>query len=723
LSQALQALSVGDFQELRTRLREAPTGEGWATPKDSLAEATSPQELLGCSREDRGANAALAVGLLLEEGKQGHLAGRLREEEEEEEEQRQQYREHLASQLCWCREAGAHRGETLVPSSRFTAPTITRQPGEEREAVSSPVSSGSITVQTLFQPLPDGQSPRVVVLVGAPGMGKTMAVRRVMLEWLEGSLQAQFDYVFCIDCRDPALPGAASVAQLAARCCPRGPALPGKMLARRQRTLFMLDGLEALGFAWAQPDAGLSSDPAEVKPLETTLLGLLKGTVAPSCSLLVTTRPTALRSLRRCLQGGCYAELRGFSVATREGYVHQHFQSHREAGVALGYIRGNGILHSLSSIPVVSRAACALLEQELCRGRDLAECSGATATATVLFYLSWLLRGRDAPGELRGFLLRLCPLAAEGIWKHQVLFEEKEIQDRGLDRPGLLPLFLNEEISARSGESGVVYSFTHLHLQEFFAALFYLLEDEEEPAGGSGGALRRDPTLLLRSYSESRADLSTTVRFLFGLMSRGATELVATTLGCRAAPGAREELLRWLRERHRGSLCQQRVSELETLHLLFETGDTGFVQRALAPFALLELRDAELTPYDQRALSFCLRHWAGLSALTLRGCSFHPRGQLPGAGASGAAGHRQEELPCPMRPLCQALRHPGSALRVLRLQWCQLSESCCEELAELLAQQPSLTQLELSDGRVGDGGVRLLCQGLQQPGCHLRVLR
>lgn len=58
-----------------------------------------------------------------------------------------------------------------------------------------------------------------------------------------------------------------------------------------------------------------------------------------------------------------------------------------------------------------------------------------------------------------------------------------------------------------------------------------------------------------------------------------------------------------------------------------------------------------------------------------------------------------------------------------RLQWCGLSESCCAELAALLAQHPSLARLELGDGALGDGGVRLLCEGLQQPGCRLRVLR
>lgn len=58
-----------------------------------------------------------------------------------------------------------------------------------------------------------------------------------------------------------------------------------------------------------------------------------------------------------------------------------------------------------------------------------------------------------------------------------------------------------------------------------------------------------------------------------------------------------------------------------------------------------------------------------------------------------------------------------------RLQWCGLTEGGCEALGTLLATHPSLACLELGDGALGDSGVRLLCTGLRQPGCHLRILR
>ncbi|KFP73142.1 NACHT, LRR and PYD domains-containing protein 3, partial [Acanthisitta chloris] len=668
-------------------------------------------------------------------------------------EYKQKYREHVVREFRWYREEDSCPEESSSISSHYTALTITRKPWSKHGAKHRAVGTNhgcantgngpatvTTTTQALFKQDDDGQTPQVMVLVGAPGMGKTMTVRKVMVEWGEGTLHTQFDYVFCIDCKGIALPKEASVADLVSQCCPHWGVLAGKILDEQKKVLFIFDGFEALGFSLVQPKAELSSDPMEVKPLETTLMSLLKKTVLPKASLLITTRPTALQSLGQCLEGEHYAEILGFSAAMREEYFHRYFENNNKGDMAFSFARGNEVLYSLCLIPIMSWTVCTILEQELCRKKNLLECSKATTWMTMS-YLSWLLkrRNRDNPQVLQQFLHQLCSLAANGIWKHKDLFEEKEIKDCGLDQPDLLPLFLNEKISKEGEDHGNIYSFSHLHLQEFFAAMFYVLEDSEEIVSDSGG-LEKDVNKLLESYSESRKDLNITVQFLFGLVSQKPIEYVDKTIGCRISAQAREDLLRWVQRKHRGiSYPGQalKVSELDTFHFLFEMNEKSFVQSALGPFTDLDLQDIKLTLYDQMALSFCIRQWAGLGCVTLRGCSFHRQdhgaeldASVPCSGASGAGGHpgslterRREELHSPIHPLCQALLHSGSDLRVLRLQWCRLSESCCAELAALLAEHPSLAQLELGDSTLGDGSVHLLCEGLRSPGCHLRVLR
>ncbi|NWR45720.1 NLRP3 protein, partial [Regulus satrapa] len=646
--------------------------------------------------------------------------------------------EHMVQESHQDRKPGACPRESPSFHSRFTPLTITREPWSKHEAKDGAMGTsqgcasttgGAATTTTLFEPDGDGQSPQVVVLVGAPGMGKTTMVRKVMVEWGEGTLHTQFDFVILIDCKAIILPTEASVADLVSQCCSGLQVPAGKILDNQKKILFIFDGFEALGFSLVQPEADLSSDPREVKPLELTLMSLLKKTVLPKASLLITMRPVALGSLRQCLKGEYYVdvvEILGFSAARRQEYFQRYFENPSKADMAFRFARGSEILYSLCVIPLMSWAICTILEQELCGKKNLLECSKAT-TGMIMFYLCQLLkhRDRDNPQVLQKFLLQLCSLAAEGIWKHKVLFEEKEIKDCGLDQPGLLPFFLNEKVPREGEDHGSIYAFTHLHLQEFFAAMFYILEDDGEMVS-SFGRLEKNVKKLLESYNKTRKDLNITVRFLFGLLSHKSVEYMDKTIGCRISPRTKEELLEWLQGRHRGlSHPGQalKVSEMDTLHFLFEMNEKSFAQSALGHFTDLDLQDTRLTLYDQMALSFCIQHWTGLGSVTLQGCSFHwqdPEAELdPGA----LVMRWREELPCPIYLLCRALRHRDSALQVLRLQWCQLSESCCAELAVLLAEHPGLAQLELADSSLGDTGVRLLCEGLRTPGCCLRILR
>ncbi|KFP20708.1 NACHT, LRR and PYD domains-containing protein 3, partial [Egretta garzetta] len=638
LLQALQGLTPKDFQEFKTKLSEVRMERGWNIPEDSLAKATHPCTLASCMGKNYSKDAAMDVAIgLFEEMNMRDLAEKLLDEKVKEYERK--YREHVAREFLRYKEVNARLGENLCLSSRYTDLTIARKPRSQHGGEHGAAGTGrgcadagdgpaTVTAQTLFKPDKDGQTPQVVVLVGAPGMGKTMTVRKVMAEWVEGTFYAQFDYVFCLDCRDIAFTKKASVADLVSACCPHGQMPAGKILDEQKKILFIFDGFEALGFSLVQPEDELSSDPREVKTLQTTLMSLMKNTVLPKSSLLITTRPTALQSLARCLEGEYYMEILGFSAAMREEYFHRYFENDGKADAAFRFARGNEILYSLCVIPVMSWTICTILKQELSKKKNLVECSKAT-TQMSLFYLSWLMqcRGRDNPQDLQRFLRKLCLLAADGIWKHKVLFEEKDIKAHGLEQPEFLPLFLNEKLSRKGVDCGNIYSFTHLHLQEFFAAMFYVLEDDEEAVSESR-ALAKDVTVLLESYSKSRKDLNLMVRFVFGLVSQKSIDYADKMIGCRISPRAREDLLRWLQGRHRGTSHPSqapKVSQLDTFHFLFEMNEQSFAQSALAGFTDIDLQDIKLTSYDQMALSFCLRQWTGLGCVTLRGCSFGQR--------------------------------------------------------------------------------------------------
>ncbi|XP_042692685.1 NACHT, LRR and PYD domains-containing protein 3 isoform X2 [Centrocercus urophasianus] len=697
LLEALEGLTLEDFQDFKKKLPHVDSKEGWNIHRDELEKFTHPSTLIRFMHNSYGEAAAVDIAIgLFEEMNQKHLAEKILDEKVKE--YKQKYREHVAREFLQYREVNSWLGENLSVSDRYTNLTIARRSWNQHGDEPGDVSPDTVTTQTLFEPSKDGQLQRITVLVGATGMGKTMTIRKVMMDWVEGTLCTQFDYVFCIDCKELSFSKEVSMVDLISKCCPQQRTPAGRILGNPEKILFIFDSFEVLGLPLSQPKDELSTDPTEAKPLETTLLSLLKRKVLPESSVLIAMRPTALKSLGQCLEGEHYVEILGFATAAREEYFHRYFGNNNKADVAFRFTRGNEVLYSLCVIPIMSWTVCTILEQELFKRNHLLACS-KTTTQMILFYLSWLTKHRvsNAWWNLQQFLHKLCSLAADGIWKHKVLFEEKEIEDQGLNQPELLSLFLNEKGLEKGTDHGNVYSFSHLHLQEFFAAMFYVLEDQEEMLSDSR-ILAKDVNMLLESYHTFRMDLNVTVRLLFGLVNPQSVEYADEGIGCRISLRPREDLLRWLQTRHR-DLCHPRtgmtVEDLDTFHFLFETNEESFVQGVLGRFTGIALQGAKLTLYDQVALCFCIKQWAGLLSVTLRSCSFHQQ-------------HRRQE--------------PAKGFPWLR--YTHLTSACCQDLTVALGTSTCLEELDLSfSAGLRDDGVTLLCEGLQHSSCQLQVLR
>ncbi|XP_067396586.1 ribonuclease inhibitor [Emydura macquarii macquarii] len=73
--------------------------------------------------------------------------------------------------------------------------------------------------------------------------------------------------------------------------------------------------------------------------------------------------------------------------------------------------------------------------------------------------------------------------------------------------------------------------------------------------------------------------------------------------------------------------------------------------------------------------------------------------------------------------LCKGLMTPNCNLQKLWLQNCNLTDACCKNLCSLLSTKQSLTELHLGDNKLGTSGVKVLCQGLMDPNCNLQKLQ
>ncbi|XP_066223199.1 ribonuclease inhibitor isoform X1 [Saccopteryx leptura] len=71
----------------------------------------------------------------------------------------------------------------------------------------------------------------------------------------------------------------------------------------------------------------------------------------------------------------------------------------------------------------------------------------------------------------------------------------------------------------------------------------------------------------------------------------------------------------------------------------------------------------------------------------------------------------------------QGLQGPTCRIQKLCLQNCSLTGAGCRTLPSVLRALPSLHTLDLSYNPMGDAGLRLLCEGLLDPQCHIERLQ
>ncbi|XP_072495658.1 ribonuclease inhibitor isoform X2 [Notamacropus eugenii] len=73
--------------------------------------------------------------------------------------------------------------------------------------------------------------------------------------------------------------------------------------------------------------------------------------------------------------------------------------------------------------------------------------------------------------------------------------------------------------------------------------------------------------------------------------------------------------------------------------------------------------------------------------------------------------------------LCEGLLDPRCSLQRLELEYCEFTTASCEALAAVLKAKGSLRELTLNNNELGEAGVAVLCQGLMDPSCELQVLK
>ena len=320
--------------------------------------------------------------------------------------------------------------------------------------------------------------PKIVLVRGAPGVGKTTFSWELCHQWAKGKLLQEYSLVVLLRMRDRSAREAKELVDLFPH--------PKKSISEAvvdivlenngNGVLIMLEGFDEL------PDA--------VRMQQSIYTDLMDGKLLPSATVLITSRPWAVGDFHWKYRARIsqWIEILGFSGQQIDDYLVSYSNGdHKLLAELRRYLSLNPPIHSAMYIPLNAAIVCKLYKGRQHDGKECVIPSTMTELYT-LFSRTLLLRYlfeqgegpacktitkfKDLPEEIYQTFLTLCQVAYKGITKKQLVFSD--LPD-DFDSLGFMQSVVELHIS--SGMS-VSYNFLHLSMQEFLAAYHMSLHPE-----------------------------------------------------------------------------------------------------------------------------------------------------------------------------------------------------------------------------------------------------
>ncbi|XP_059817090.1 NACHT, LRR and PYD domains-containing protein 3-like isoform X1 [Hypanus sabinus] len=551
-------------------------------------------------------------------------------------------------------------------------------------------------------------------VAGVPGIGKTTMVQKIEYDWAMEKIYQQFQFVFSFKFRDlNSINCRINLRELILDQYPYFGNILREVWKNPEGLLFIFDGLDEfndkIDFSDSRRDREPQStctDPEFKCKVSDIVYSLIQHKLLPGCSVLVTTRPTALHLLEKA-EIIVWAEILGFAGEERKEYFIRHFEDQTVAEAVFNHVKENEILYTMSYNP----SYCWILALTLGpfftqRVRDPQRVP-KTITQLYSYYIYNILKnhGREIENP-RDVLLRVGQMAFRGVSERKIVFTDGDLIKYNLQPSQFLSGFLMELLERENSARSVVYTFPHLTIQEFVAAVAQFLNPHP------GDIL----IFLTEAHSTTDGRFEVFLRFVAGLSSpmtaRGLEEFLGpfphqTT--CRVIDWVKGEIKRQI-----GNTRSEagKRSLLNTLHYLFESQNRGLAQATLGSVKTLSFNGMTLTPIDCAVLSHVIGLCDEIKHLDLEYCHV----QYEGIQRLGPGLQKCQELKVGQNVLgdsgvklvSAALRNPECKIQKLWLKGVGLTDSGVEDLVSALSKKPSLTELDLGLNSLTDGSVPAL---------------
>ncbi|MCJ8733039.1 hypothetical protein PDJAM_G00218410 [Pangasius djambal] len=479
-------------------------------------------------------------------------------------------------------------------------------------------------------------------------------------------------------------------------------------------------------------------------------------------------------------------EVRGFSDPQKDEYFRKRISDQTLANKIITHLKSSRSLYIMCHMPVFCWIAATVLEGMF----NEAETAEVPKTLTQMFthFLILQIKHRSQkykkhemdPGQIADVVLKLGKLAFQQLEKGNLIFYEEDIIECGIEvreatvYSGVCTQIFIEEVTSHLGK---VYSFVHLSVQEHLAAMYAFLscingnlskQQTPEIFGLSSKATLLDllKTAVDKALQSKNGHLDLFLRFLMGLSLQSNSLLLQDLLTetgrssvSKNAAVTNKEITTYIKMEIGKN--QLNCKSINLFHCLNELNDQSLVQEVqtfvsktenqclhgvkLSPiqwsavvFLLLnsekELEEFNLQKYS--ASEYCFINMypvitASRKALLCDGNLTEKSGEVL-AKILKLECSRLRELDLSdnklqdsgVKLLSAGLESPHCILEILRLGDCDLTEKSCAVLASVLTSKSTrLTELRLSRNKLQDSGVKRLSEALQSPHCKLQTLR
>uniref|UniRef100_A0A672FQ84 NACHT domain-containing protein n=1 Tax=Salarias fasciatus TaxID=181472 RepID=A0A672FQ84_SALFA len=607
----------------------------------------------------------------------------------------------------------------------------------------------------IFKASPGRSQPiRTVLTKGVAGIGKTVLTQKFTLDWAEDKDNQDIHFTFPFTFRELNVLKEKNLLSLLAVFHPTLQKLTAEELAVC-KLLFIFDGLDesrlSLDFSSSRRLLGVSQQSS----VGELLTNLIRGDLLPSARVWITSRPAAVHQIPpTCVDR--LTEVRGFTDAQKEEYFRRRLSDEELSSRIISHIQTSRSLHIMCGIPVFCWITATVLEHMLS-----SEQRGELPQTLTDMYSHFVLvqthrkklkyhEGPETgPQELteadRELLLKLGRMALKHLDKGNILFYQEDLEQCGLDvteaslYSGICTqIFRRESVIFQKA----VYSFVHLSVQEFLAAvsMFHCFtsrkRDELKTFFGEDHAFRSLDDLLVvvleKSVRSGNGHLDLFVRFLHGLSLESNQRLLEGLLGqTEISPETIQRVIQNLKKINSKEVSPDR--SINIFHCLTEMKDLS-VHQEIQEFLKSENRsEKRLSGIHCSALAYMLQMSDQvLEELNLRNYNTSEEGRfrlIPAVKNCRKADrlccfYRRAGLMSNSPTKCPLSSCPVLSVSHYRLPDCRLSGPHYEVISSALKSDPShLKHLNLSDNDLKDSSVEILCSGLESPNCKLETLR